>query len=95
MPPAPAHPPRADRGAPIPAVRGVGRAGALAALLAVAQPAAAQGATTASDDAGAWSRPGPAVTRGDAMTLGAAAVAALALMGVDERVARWSQRRAL
>jgi uncharacterized membrane protein YsdA (DUF1294 family) len=29
------------------------------------------------------------------MTLGAAAVAALALMGVDERVARWSQRRAL
>jgi membrane-associated phospholipid phosphatase len=42
-----------------------------------------------------WSRPGPAVTRGDAAILGAAAAAALALMTADERIARWSQRPAL
>ena len=57
-----------------------------------ANPAAAQGAPTGSD-AGRWSRPTPAVTRPDAVTLGGATVAAVALMSVDERVAPWGQSR--
>jgi membrane-associated phospholipid phosphatase len=71
------------------------------AVLAIATRAAAQGAsappgalvvvhTGATADAG--SAPGPAVRRQDWLALGGATAAALALMTVDARVARWSQR---
>lgn len=43
----------------------------------------------------AWSHPGPAVTGRDLATLGGALAAAAALMTVDERIARWSQRPTL
>ncbi len=69
------------------------------AALAPVERAAAQGTGSATaivpaQPAGQQPRPGPAVTRGDAATLGGALVAAVALMTVDERIARWSQRQA-
>jgi membrane-associated phospholipid phosphatase len=65
--------------------------GALLLVLGAAAPAAAQ--ATASGPTDGWSRPGPALTGRDAATLGGALAAAVALMTVDERIARWSQRR--
>jgi membrane-associated phospholipid phosphatase len=96
-------PPRARSAARAPLAPRAAHAatGALLALaaLAPAERAAAQGTGSAAaimpaQRADPHPGPGPAITRGDAATLGGALAAAVALMTVDERIARWSQRQA-